>query len=95
MAQIAQVIAGDPWKLASDLNALAVTNEIQIISKTYSSGKFIVNSDDTAPVGQTAVVLVGDPQTLVDQINAIISLPATIDEVSDTFSSAHYVVVYR
>ena len=95
MAQIAQVIAGDPWKLASDLNTLALTNEIQIISKTYSNGKFIVNSDDAAPVGQTAVVLVGDPQTLVDQMNAIIALPATIDEVSDTFSSAPYVVVYR
>jgi nitrate reductase NapAB chaperone NapD len=95
MAQVSRVIQADPNTLASELNTLAATEEIQIITKTKSAGKFIVISDDAAPTGQAAVVVAGDPQKLVDELTSLIALPATIYVVASTFSAAHYVVVYK
>jgi hypothetical protein len=94
MAQVSSVIQGDPWKLASDLNTLAASNFIQIISKTYSSGKFIVVRDNAGTAGQTAVVVSGDPDYVKTQIDAFIALGRSIEIVTQTFSSAYYVVVY-
>lgn len=94
MAQVTRVIQADPWTFAASLNTLAATEQIQIIEKTASAGKFLVISDNAAPTGQTAVVISGDPQKLSDEINAIIALPATVEIVTPTFSAAHYVVVY-
>ena len=94
MAQVTRVIQADPWTLASTLTTLAATEELQIITKTGSAGKFLVISDDAASTGQTAVVIAGDPQKLSDEIAAIIALPATVDIVTPTFSASHYVVVY-
>ena len=92
--QVAQVIQADPWKLEDDLNTLAATEEIQVITKTYSSGKFIVVSDNAAGTGQTAVVITGDPDTLATEIATLVTGGATIQIVTPTFSAAHYVVVY-
>ena len=87
--QVTTTVLGDPWKLADDLNSLAAANEIQIVKKTVSSGTFVVVYDNTAPTGQTAVVIAGCPQTLVNELNAISALPATVEIVEQTFSSAH------
>jgi hypothetical protein len=95
MAQISQKLLGDPWTLANGLNTLATTSEIQIVKKTTSSGTFIIVSDNAAPSGQIAVVIAGDPQKLSDEINAIIAIPAIVEIVEPTFSSSHYVVVYK
>ena len=94
MAQVASVIQADPWKLASDLNTLAASNSIQIITKTYSTGKFIIVRETGGATGQTAVVIAGDPETLKAQIDTLIAGGASIEIVSPTFSSAYYVVVY-
>jgi hypothetical protein len=94
MAQVASVIQADPWKLVSDLNTLAASNTIQIITKTYSSGKFIIVRENLASTGQTAVVLSGDPATLKSKIDILIAGGASIEIVSPTFSSSYYVVVY-
>lgn len=94
MAQVSSVIQGDPWKLASDLNTLAASNAIQIISKTYSAGKFIVVRDNGGSSGQTAVVVSGDPDYVKTQIDTLIAGGAIIEIVTQTFSSAYYVVVY-
>lgn len=95
MAQVSSVIQADPNTFADELNTLAATNEIQIITKTKSAGKFLVISDDAASTGQVAVVISGDPQKLADDIADIIALPATVEIVSETFSAAHYIVVYK
>jgi len=95
MAQVSQVILGDPWLLKSTLTTLASTNELEIVQKTYSAGSFIVVSDDAAPAGQTVEVIAGDSATLSAAINTLIGLGNTIDLVCQTFSAAHYIVVYR
>jgi len=95
MAQVSRVYQADPWKLAQDINILAATEEIQIVVKTHYAGKFIVVSDDAAGVGQAAVVIVGDPDKLSSEVQNLIDDGYTIDVAVQTFSSAHYVVVYR
>jgi hypothetical protein len=93
--QVSRVYQADPWKLAQDINNLAATETIQIIAKTYSNGKFVVISDNAASVSQVAVVIVGDPDKLKKDTQDLIDSGKTIDIVTQTFSSAHYVVVYR
>lgn len=94
MSQVCTVIQADPWNLRDSLISLASTNEVQIVTKTYSAGKFIVVSEDAAPAGQTVVVIAGDPETVRDEIN-VLAASFTIDLVAQTFSASHYVVVYR
>lgn len=94
MAQVSSVIQADPNSLAAALNTLAATDEIQIIQKTTSAGKFVVVSDDAAPTGQVAVVIAGDPEKLASEIQDLIDASNTINLVVQTFSAAHYVVVY-
>lgn len=93
--QVSRVYQADPWKLAQDINNLASSETIQIIAKTYSNGKFVVVSDNAASVSQVAVVIVGDPEKLKKDTQDLINLGKSIDIVTQTFSSAHYVVVYR
>ena len=95
MAQVCTVIQADPNTLAAELNILASTEEILHVVKTKSAGKFLVISDNAASTSQVAAVIVGDPDKLSAELAAVIALPATIDLVSDTFSAAHYVVVYK
>lgn len=96
MAQVSRVIQADPQTLAGSLQSIAATEQIQIITKTKSAGKFIVVSDPAGILGQSVQVIVGDPQALADGITAILAGPATvIDVVSETFSAAYYIVVYR
>ncbi len=83
---------GDPWKLADDLAAL--NEEILIVEKTAASSKFLVVSQAPA-IPQTIEVIVGDPDKLSDELNTLIGAGKSIDLVINTFSSAHYVVVYR
>jgi hypothetical protein len=93
--QVSSVIQADPWKLADDLNTLALANTIQIVTKTYSAGKFITIVDDAAGASQVAEVIVGDPDTVSDAISTILATATQIDLVIPTFSAAHFVVVYR
>jgi hypothetical protein len=95
MAQLSRVFQADPWKLAQDLNNIALTEEVQIVVKTHYAGKFIAVSDDAGGVGQSAVVIVGDPDKLSKEVQDLIDAGHTIDVAVQTFSSAHYVVVYR
>lgn len=90
MAQVCSVIQADPWSLAEELQALG--EEIQIVEKTTSAGKFLVVSESPS-ASQSFEVIAGDPSTLAQQINALGA--TSIDLIISTFSSAHYVVVYR
>ena len=92
--QVATVILGDPDYLASQLTTLAASYTLVSALKTKSSGSFVIIYDDAAPGGQSVEVLVGDPEKVANDINDLIGLGATIDFVSETFSAAHYVVVY-
>lgn len=91
MAQIAQVMKGDPATVADELIALAATNELLIIEKTFSSGEYVVVSDDAAGTGQSVSVLKGDPATVVVDFGG---LGPQIDIVAPTFSAAQYIVVH-
>lgn len=93
--QISQVILADPQRLADDLTALAATNEIQIVQKTYSGGRFIVVSENAAGVGQTIVVIRGDPNDMAAALTAITAGGGSVDIVTPTFSGGYFVVVYR
>lgn len=93
MAQVTTVIQADPTSFAAALNTLAAANEIQIISKTGSSGKFLVVYDNAGTTGQVASVIAGDPDKLSSDIAALIALPSTVEIVTQTFSASHYVVV--
>jgi hypothetical protein len=94
MAQVCTVIQADPNSLKTALDTLAASNEIQIVLKTKSSGKFLVIYDDTATASQSVTVIVGDPDKLASEITTIASTD-TIDLVSSTFSASQYVVVSR
>jgi hypothetical protein len=89
MAQNCTVIQADPWTLASDLAAL--NEEILIVEKTSSNGKFIVLSQSPA-TGQNFAVVSGDPDKLAGEINTI-ALTEDVKLVIPTFSASHYVVV--
>lgn len=93
MAQIARTFEGDPAYVASQLTTLAATEEITEVRKTYSSGSFIVISDDTAGTGQDVVVISGAPETLVSTINDMIADGDVIEILAPTFSASHYLVV--
>lgn len=95
MAQVCQVIQADPDTLAAELNTLASTNEIKIVEKTRSAGKFIVISDDSGSTSQVVSVIAGDPDKLASELASIISTPYTLEIVAETFSSAHYIAVYK
>lgn len=95
MAQVCQVIQADPDTLAAELTTLAATNEIKLIVKTKSAGKFLVVSDDAGSTAQIISVISGDPEKLADELDAIIATPYTLEIVSETFSAAHYVAVYK
>jgi hypothetical protein len=93
MAQTCTVIQADPTSLVEALVALAATEEIQLVQKTSSAGKFLVISEAPS-TGQQLAVVVGDPDKLKDDINFFISIyGVSIDLVIPTFSAAHYVVI--
>jgi hypothetical protein len=89
MAQNCTVIQADPATLAVELAAL--NEEILIVQKTASAGKFIVVSQAPS-TSQTFTVVAGDPDKLASEIDTI-ALGATVNLVIPTFSAAHYVVV--
>jgi len=91
--QVSEVLTGTHTDLADQLNALAATVTIQNVQKTVSSGKFVVVYDDATPGGQTAGVIVGDPETLAADLQILINSGEVINLVTPTFSAAHYVVV--
>lgn len=91
MAQVSQVIQADPNSLALALAAL--NEEVLIVEKTASAGKFLVVSQAPS-TGQTFEVIAGDPDTLSASLNTLIGGGATIDIIAATFSAAHYVVGY-
>jgi len=91
MAQLCDVIQGDPWTLADQLGLY--TSGISIVEKTTSAGKFLVVSDSTLPV-QTFVVIAGDPDKLASELSDLITAGNSVDLVIPTFSASHYVVAY-
>lgn len=91
MAQSCTVIQADPWSLAEALAAIPAN--VVIIEKSTSAGKFIVVTDDSAD-DQEYTVIVGDPDKLATELNAIITLGKDIIWVAPTFSAAHYLVVH-
>lgn len=93
MAQIAQVLKGDPGTVAGLLTTLAVSNEIVLIRKTFSAGEYIIVYDNSGTAGQTISVIKGDPITAATLINALIS-GSTKVALSDTFSAGSYLVAY-
>lgn len=92
MAQQCTVIQGDPWTLASELQALA--GNILIVERSSSSGKFIVVYD-TVAVTQNFQVVMGDPEKVASEINALTLAGDEPLLIIPTFSSSHYVVVSR
>lgn len=92
MAQQCTVIQGDPWTLASELQALA--GNVLIVEKSSSSGKFIVVYD-TVAVTQNFQVIMGDPEKVASEINALALAGDEPLLIIPTFSSSHYVVVSR
>ncbi len=92
MAQVCSVIQADPWTLATELDALA--EEILFVEKTASSAKYLVVSEAPA-ASQNFTVIVGDPDKLASDLQAIIDGGDTIDLIIPTTSAAHYVVVSR
>lgn len=93
MAQVCTVIQADPNTFKAELETLAAANEIKLITKTKSAGKFLVIYDDAGTTGQLVEVIVGDPDLLSGSLTTI-AATFTINIVSDTFSAAHYIVVY-
>ncbi len=92
--QISQIMTGDPASIISQLVVLAATNKVQIIQKTKSSGSYIVVSDNTAPTGQSFVVIKGDPDTVSAETTALIALGNVVEIVAESFNAAVYIVVY-
>ena len=90
MAQICRVIQADPQSLATAL--LALNEQVLIVEKTASSGKFLVVSK-TPSTGQSFVVILGDPQKLSDEV-ATLAVSNTVSLIIPTFSASSYVVVY-
>jgi hypothetical protein len=87
MAQVARVVSGDPATVRAQLATIAATETIRIVEKTFSSGDYIVITDNAASAGQIVSVLKGDPATVVA------AMPAGIDVVCPTFSASQYLVV--
>jgi hypothetical protein len=92
MAQQCTVIQGDPQTLATSLQALA--GNVLIVEKSSSSGKFIVIYD-TQPEAQNFQVIMGDPEKVASEINALTLSGADPLLIISTFSASHYVVVSR
>lgn len=90
MARVCRVLSGDPMSVAAALDTLAATEEILIVEKTFSSGDFIVVSDNAAGTGQDVIVAKGDPATVATLLNG-----GTIDIICPTFSASQYIVVER
>lgn len=90
MAQICTVIQGDPWTLASELQA--IDGNVTIVEKSSSSGKFIVVYD-TISVPKNFQVVMGDPEKVASDINALVLAGDSSLLIIPTFSSSHYVVV--
>lgn len=91
MAQVSRVIQADPNSLAAALNAL--NEEVIMVEKTASNGKFLVISK-TPDIGQTFQVIAGDPDKLADSLTTLIGGGSVIAFIAPTFSAAHYVVGY-
>ena len=87
MAQVARVITGDPTSVRSQLTTLAATESIKIVEKTFSSGDYIVISDNAAGTGQVVTVVKGDPATVATL------LPAGVEILCPTFSASQYLVI--
>jgi hypothetical protein len=90
MAQQCTVIQGDPATLASKLDQL--NGNILIVEKSSSAGKFIVVYDTVAAV-QNFQVIMGDPEKVAAEINALILAGNEPLLIIPTFSASHYVVV--
>ena len=91
MAQVCNVIQADPASLAIALAAL--NKEVLHVEKTSSAGKFLVISEAPS-TSQLFVVIAGDPDKLASELSALITAGKTINVVTQTFSSSHYVVAY-
>lgn len=91
MAQVCTVIQADPATLATHLAALG--EQVLIVEKTKSAGKFVVISESPS-TSQQFEVIAGDPESLSTAIQNLIDVGVTIDLIIPTFSAAHYVVVY-
>lgn len=87
MAQVARVVTGDPATVRAQLATIAATETIKIVEKTFSSGDYIVVSDNAAGSGQVVSVLKGDPATVVA------AMPSGVDIVCPTFSASQYLVI--
>jgi hypothetical protein len=90
MAQVSQVIQADPTSLAAAL--LALNQEVLLVEKTSSAGKFLVVSEAPS-TSQTFTVITGDPDKLAASVAALVSGGDTINLIIPTFSASHYVVV--
>ena len=93
MAQIVVVLKGDPENIVSQLNTLALANEIQFITKTKSAGQYLVGYE-TISTSQSVVALKGDPESISDKLQTIL-LTEVVDVFSKTFSNSVYIVVKR
>jgi nitrate reductase NapAB chaperone NapD len=92
--QVTEVLNGIHDDLADQLNILAASATIQIVQKTISSAKYLVVYENSAPGGQTVEVINGDPETLAEEIQAIIDGGGVINAVANTFSASYYLVVW-
>lgn len=90
MARVSRVISGDPAKVAEQINTLAATERILIVEKTFSSGAYIVVTENTTPNGQTCQVVKGAPAAVAALLNGI-----TVDILCPTFSASQYIRVRR
>jgi hypothetical protein len=91
MAQNCTIIQADPWSLADALFALS--EEVLIVEKTSSSGKFLVISQAPS-TGQIFNVVVGDPEKISNEVNTILG-SFDVDLIIPTFSASHYIVVSK
>lgn len=93
MAQIATVLKGDPQSVADALDALAASNTIEIVEKSFSNGEYIIVYEDTIGISQSVVTVKGDP-TSVAGIVAGLTGASTKVLLSETFSFGSYILVH-
>ncbi len=94
MAEICTVIKGYPSTVSDQLNTLAISNTILVIRKTEQAF-FLVVYENSGTATQHCQVVQGSPKSAAIAIQALITSGKTIDIISDTSSSATYLVVTR
>jgi hypothetical protein len=94
MAQIVDVLKGDPDAIVSQLTVIAATSTIEIVEATFSASQYLVVYNNSVAGGQTVIHVKGDPSTIVDAISALVSSSTKV-LLCPTYSKFSFILVYN